>query len=72
MSLKPCPFCGCEHYLSHITEMLRLHYVSCECGAVGPAREQRDAAAMAWNERKAPDQQEAARAAIAAATGSDA
>jgi Lar family restriction alleviation protein len=50
-TIKPCPFCGCEDYLSHITEQMHRHYVSCACGAIGPVCQERDEAAEAWNRR---------------------
>lgn len=50
-AIKDCPFCGTRHYLNHITEHADRHYISCECGAVGPVTRERADAIPAWNER---------------------
>lgn len=53
--LKPCPFCGRK--AARVKHSGRWGwFVSCQCAAVGPSAESRDAAIEAWNKRVEPEQ----------------
>lgn len=52
IELKPCPFCGAKPD----DQDVGLFVVECpNCGIVGPAAENRDAAIQAWNRRAYQD-----------------
>lgn len=49
----PCPFCGEDKEISHV-DKLAYHYYVCErdnCGAEGPAKDNKNEAIRAWNKR---------------------
>ena len=53
--LKPCPFCGQQQ--AKVKHSSRWGwFVSCQCAAVGPSSESREAAIDAWNTRPEPAQ----------------
>ena len=53
--LKPCPFCGESN--ARVKHSGRWGwFVSCQCAAVGPSAESREAAVEAWNTRLEPRQ----------------
>ena len=51
--IKPCPFCGAIG--ARVKRSGRWGwFVSCQCAAVGPSSETREAAIAAWNRRAEP------------------
>ena len=58
--LRPCPFCGQQS--ARVKHSGRWGwFVSCQCAAVGPSAESREAAVEAWNTRPEPRQMQILR-----------